>query len=73
MKYVKTFFPFRGFLPYTQTHAELLFMNLWGMSIWILIAYILYKKGMFLSIWELLIINKDGKKLDIYCPNIYVY
>ena len=43
------FFPF-SWIPYTQTHAELLFMNLWGMSIWILIAYILYKKGMFLSI-----------------------
>ena len=43
------FFPF-SWEPYSQTHAELLFMNLWGMSLWVLVAFFLHEKKIFVSI-----------------------
>lgn len=43
------FFPF-SWQPYTQTHAELLIMNVWGMSLWIFISYFLFRRQVFLSI-----------------------
>lgn len=36
--------------PYYHTHAELLAMDLWGTCLWLLIAFILYKKDIFLSV-----------------------
>ena len=36
--------------PYTDSHAELLAMNIWGCSLWILASYILHKKKMFLAL-----------------------
>jgi len=43
------FFPF-SWQPYSQSHAELLFMNLWGMSLWVLVAFFLHQKKIFVSI-----------------------
>lgn len=43
------FFPF-SWVPFTQSHAELLAMNLWGTSLWIIVAYVLYRKQIFLAI-----------------------
>ena len=43
------FFPI-SWVPYTRGHGELLAMNLWGMSIWIFVSYVLYKKRIFLAL-----------------------
>ena len=43
------FFPF-SWQPYSQSHAELLFMNLWGVSLWILVSFFLHQKKIFASI-----------------------
>lgn len=43
------FFPF-SWQPFTQTHAELLAMNLWGTSIWLFVAYHLFKRKLFFSV-----------------------
>ena len=42
-------FPF-SWVTITDTHAEKLFMNLWGMSLWVTISYIFYRKGIFVSV-----------------------
>jgi heparan-alpha-glucosaminide N-acetyltransferase len=42
-------FPF-SWTAYTFSHYEKLTMNLWGMSLWVFIAFILYKKRIFLAI-----------------------
>lgn len=36
--------------PFTQSHAELLAMNMWGCGLWILASFILYKKRIFLAL-----------------------
>jgi len=36
--------------PITQSHAELLAMNMWGCGLWILTSYVLYKKRIFLAL-----------------------
>ena len=43
------YFPF-AWRPLTQTHLELLVMNVWATAIWLTIAYALYKKRLFLSL-----------------------
>jgi len=43
------FFPF-SWKPYTNSHAELLGMNLWGTALWVLIAFVLFKKRIFLAL-----------------------
>ena len=43
------FFPF-SWVPYTIGHMELLFMNLWGTAIWVVISYCLYRKKIFLAL-----------------------
>ena len=44
-------FPF-SWQPVTQTHWELLLMNLWGTGLWVLISFELYFLGVFISIWK---------------------
>jgi len=36
--------------PFSESHAELLAMNMWGTGLWILTSFILYKKRMFLAL-----------------------
>jgi len=36
--------------PFTESHAEILAMNLWGCGLWVLTSFILYKKKMFLAL-----------------------
>jgi len=36
--------------PYTQSHAELLGMNMWGCGLWVLTSYVLYRKRVFLAL-----------------------
>lgn len=36
--------------PFTESHAELLAMNIWGCSLWVIASFILYKKKMFLAL-----------------------
>lgn len=36
--------------PFTESHAELLAMNIWGCSLWVITSFILYKKKMFLAL-----------------------
>ena len=42
-------FPF-SWIPYTTGHMELLFMNMWGAILWIIISYCLYQKKVFLAL-----------------------
>ena len=42
-------FPF-SWIPYTSSHYEKLTMNLWGMALWVIIAFVLFKKKIFLSV-----------------------
>lgn len=43
------FFPF-AWKPFSSGHGELLFMNIWGASLWVFISYVLYRKKMFLAL-----------------------
>merc|ERR1711934_371525 len=36
--------------PYTQSHAELLAMNMWGCSLWVFASYLLYRRRVFLAL-----------------------
>ncbi|XP_054840185.1 heparan-alpha-glucosaminide N-acetyltransferase-like [Eublepharis macularius] len=45
-----SFFPFSWELKFPASHAEPLFQNLLGTSIWVFLAYLLYKKKFFLKI-----------------------
>lgn len=36
--------------PYTQSHAELLAMNMWGCGLWVLTSYLLYRRRVFLAL-----------------------
>lgn len=42
-------FPF-SWAPFSQSHYEALTMNLWGTFLWMFIAYVLYKKKIFLAV-----------------------
>lgn len=45
----KQMFPW-SWQPYYHTHEEYLAMNLWGTTLWMLIAFVLYKKGVFITV-----------------------
>jgi heparan-alpha-glucosaminide N-acetyltransferase len=36
--------------PYYHSHEEYLAMNLWGTTLWLMIAFALYKKNVFISL-----------------------
>ncbi|KAJ8248170.1 hypothetical protein GJAV_G00239110 [Gymnothorax javanicus] len=44
------YFPFSWEMKFTEDHWEALFQSLWGTSLWIGIAYMLYRKSFFLKI-----------------------
>ncbi|XP_039995830.1 heparan-alpha-glucosaminide N-acetyltransferase isoform X2 [Xiphias gladius] len=44
------YFPFSWEMHFQQSHWEWLFQSLWGTSLWVLIAYLLYRKKFFLKI-----------------------
>ncbi|XP_072293662.1 heparan-alpha-glucosaminide N-acetyltransferase [Eucyclogobius newberryi] len=44
------YFPFSWDMRLQDSHWELLFMNLWGTSLWLLISFLLYRKRFFLKI-----------------------
>ncbi|KAG5831017.1 hypothetical protein ANANG_G00299400 [Anguilla anguilla] len=44
------YFPFSWEMKFTGDHWEALFRSLWGTSLWICIAYLLYRKSFFLKI-----------------------
>ncbi|XP_046885478.1 heparan-alpha-glucosaminide N-acetyltransferase [Hypomesus transpacificus] len=45
-----SYFPFSWEMRFQQSHWEHLFQGLWGSSLWILVAYLLYRKRFFLKI-----------------------
>lgn len=45
----KDVFPF-GWIPSVKTHANYLGMNLWGTGLWVVIAIVLYKRNIFVSL-----------------------
>lgn len=45
----KHMFPW-SWKPYKHTHEEFVAMNLWGATLWMFIAYVLYKKNVFITI-----------------------
>ncbi|XP_035767097.1 heparan-alpha-glucosaminide N-acetyltransferase [Neolamprologus brichardi] len=44
------YFPFSWEMRFQQSHWEWLFQSLWGTALWLLIAYLLYRKKFFLKI-----------------------
>uniref|UniRef100_A0A3B3WJE5 Uncharacterized protein n=1 Tax=Poecilia mexicana TaxID=48701 RepID=A0A3B3WJE5_9TELE len=44
------YFPFSWEIGFQQSHWELLLQNLWGTGLWVLIAFLLFKKKFFLKI-----------------------
>ncbi|XP_074532015.1 heparan-alpha-glucosaminide N-acetyltransferase isoform X1 [Halichoeres trimaculatus] len=44
------YFPFSWEMHITESHWEWLFQSLWGTALWVLIAYLLYRKKFFLKI-----------------------
>ncbi|KAM4590666.1 heparan-alpha-glucosaminide N-acetyltransferase [Odontesthes bonariensis] len=44
------YFPFSWEMRFQENHWELLLQNLWGTGLWVLIAYLLYRKKFFLKI-----------------------
>ncbi|XP_023182860.1 heparan-alpha-glucosaminide N-acetyltransferase-like isoform X1 [Xiphophorus maculatus] len=44
------YFPFSWEIGFQQSHWELLLQNLWGTGLWVLIAFLLYRKKFFLKI-----------------------
>nr|XP_040033706.1 heparan-alpha-glucosaminide N-acetyltransferase [Gasterosteus aculeatus aculeatus] len=44
------YFPFSWEMRFTENHWEWLFQGLWGTSLWVLTAYLLYRKKFFLKI-----------------------
>ncbi|XP_034464267.1 heparan-alpha-glucosaminide N-acetyltransferase [Hippoglossus hippoglossus] len=44
------YFPFSWEMHFQQSHWEWLFQSLWGTALWVLIAYLLYRKNFFLKI-----------------------
>ncbi|XP_034007920.1 heparan-alpha-glucosaminide N-acetyltransferase [Trematomus bernacchii] len=44
------YFPFSWEMRFQESHWEQLFQSLWGTALWVLIAYLLYRKKFFLKI-----------------------
>ncbi|KAM3605958.1 uncharacterized protein V6R79_008010 [Siganus canaliculatus] len=44
------YFPFSWEMRFQESHWEWLFQSLWGCALWVLIAYLLYRKKFFLKI-----------------------
>ncbi|XP_057704672.1 heparan-alpha-glucosaminide N-acetyltransferase [Corythoichthys intestinalis] len=44
------YFPFSWEMRFQQSHWEWLFQSLWGTALWVMIAYLLYRKKIFLKI-----------------------
>uniref|UniRef100_A0A3Q1G1Y1 Si:dkey-192p21.6 n=1 Tax=Acanthochromis polyacanthus TaxID=80966 RepID=A0A3Q1G1Y1_9TELE len=44
------YFPFSWEMRFQESHLEFLLQSLWGTSLWVLIAYLLYRKKFFLKI-----------------------
>ncbi|XP_024153083.1 heparan-alpha-glucosaminide N-acetyltransferase [Oryzias melastigma] len=44
------YFPFSWEMRFQESHWEFLLQSLWGTSLWVLIAYLLYRKSFFLKI-----------------------
>ncbi|KAK5600509.1 hypothetical protein CRENBAI_017503 [Crenichthys baileyi] len=44
------YFPFSWEMHFQESHWEFLLQNLWGTALWVLIAYLLYRKKFFLKI-----------------------
>ncbi|KAM9344539.1 heparan-alpha-glucosaminide N-acetyltransferase [Symphorus nematophorus] len=44
------YFPFSWEMRFQESHWEFLFQSLWGTALWVLIAYLLYRKKFFLKI-----------------------
>ncbi|XP_077586209.1 heparan-alpha-glucosaminide N-acetyltransferase [Stigmatopora nigra] len=44
------YFPFSWEMRFQQSHWEWLFQSLWGTALWVIIAYLLYRKKIFLKI-----------------------
>nr|XP_046258504.1 heparan-alpha-glucosaminide N-acetyltransferase [Scatophagus argus] len=44
------YFPFSWEMRFQESHWEWLFQSLWGTALWVLIAYLLYRKKFFLKI-----------------------
>ncbi|KAF3842363.1 hypothetical protein F7725_024314 [Dissostichus mawsoni] len=44
------YFPFSWEMSFQESHWEQLFQSLWGTALWVLIAYLLYRKKFFLKI-----------------------
>ncbi|XP_061914685.1 heparan-alpha-glucosaminide N-acetyltransferase-like isoform X1 [Entelurus aequoreus] len=44
------YFPFSWEMRFQESHWELLFQSLWGTALWLIIAYLLYRKKFFLKI-----------------------
>lgn len=49
----RNYFPFQWRLQDNQSHKEHLIQNIVATALWVLIAYILYKKKVFWKIWWL--------------------
>lgn len=49
----ENYFPFQWKLQDNQSHKEHLTQNIVATAIWVLIAYVLYKKKVFWKIWQL--------------------
>jgi heparan-alpha-glucosaminide N-acetyltransferase len=45
----KHLFPW-SWQPYYRSHEEFLAMNLWGTMLWMIIAFALYKKNIFITV-----------------------
>lgn len=44
------YFPFSWLMRHQESHWEWLFQSLWGTALWVIIAYLLYRKKFFLKI-----------------------
>ncbi|CAG6017829.1 unnamed protein product [Menidia menidia] len=44
------YFPFSWEIRFQESHWEILLQNLWGTTLWVLVAYLLYRKKFFLKI-----------------------
>lgn len=47
---LQSYFPFTWDMKFLASHTEPLFQDLFGTSLWVFIAYLLYKKKIFLKI-----------------------
>ncbi len=65
------YFPFRWKMANSQSHAEHLTQNLVATSIWVIIAYLLYRKKTFWKIWKCISVQQiSGAAL--HCERDYL-